>query len=215
MRRQLIGLLLVATLALLGDAGASRVAAAERTAVVQLDVTIPVRGVEAVGTLALSYDDATGDGRWEFSGDVAGQPAAASGALAFREGNDGTLAVTIRSIDRWEVATGAPTLPATLTLRGADGSVLIGYDGPTVDVFAIPFDLSPALAIPLEGTWALADAGASATGGELPATGAAPSGDAGERVRAGTLLVGAGLLLVALGLAALVMRSRRSAVPHG
>lgn len=185
--------------------------AAERTAVFQIAATIPIRGEQAVGTLTLTYDDSTGRGVWTFDGTIAGQPASASGGLAYQSiADDQEFSLTATSVETWNMPFGQPPPPLTISLEYEGGMASLAYDGPSVDVFGIPFALSPSPTVPLEGVFTLSDV---STGGgtpdeELPNTGSTPSTFSWRSLAAGGLATFGGMML--LGAAVLTRLRQRS-----
>ena len=154
---------------LLGAVSAIPAAAAERTAVFQANVTIPVFDAAALGTLTLIYDDVTGEGTWDFQGTIAGTPAfasgkgvfdtaTASGVRALADISQTTMQLTMTQIDRWNMPGFSPYTPRTATARAVGELVYVDYQGRSLGVVGIPLAFNPPLELPIEGTYIVTDA---------------------------------------------------------
>jgi hypothetical protein len=153
--------------------------AAERTAVFQANLTIPITGERAIGTLTITYDDESGNGTWSFLGTLEGEPASASGdgTVIVRENAAGetVLSLTMTAVDAWVVPGIDEHVPRSATVRMAGSLAYVNYDGPVFDLFGIPVAIEPRLSIPVEGVYVLSDpSSGDQVVTEIPATGVGP-----------------------------------------
>lgn len=177
---------------LLGAVAATPASAAERTAVFQLNVNVPVFNVAAIGTLTVVYDDESGNGTWTFQGTVDGQPAYASGTGTFDTSSASgirsmagfaqtTAQLTMTGIDNWQVPRFSAYTPRTATIRTVGELAYVDYQGRELSVTGVPLAMNPPLSFPVEGNFVVTDAG---SGQEpvtvLPGTGAGPVSSAGS-----------------------------------
>jgi hypothetical protein len=210
---------IVACVALLVGLAGMPAAAAERTVVMQADFTVPILGARALGTMTVVYDDATGAGTWQFQGTLDGKPAAARGAGTFdvvqSSGDDVTFTFVMTSADEWQVPGVDHHVPRTAALRSAGNMAYLQYDGPVIDLFAIPVRVEPPLSVPVEGMYVLTNAQA----GEqpivtIPGTGVGPRGT--PLLTAGLVLLVASVATALLCLAAGLLRHpAHPATPRG
>jgi hypothetical protein len=193
---------------LIGQVSAS---AEERTAIVQLSITVPVSGVNAFGVLTLDYDDTDGAGTWTFEGTIDQQPANGSGAMVYRSADTGGSAtpttlsgfsVELVSVDQWDSTANPPAVPLTVTVQPAGDVAAVSLDGPGADLFGIPFTFTPAPTTPLSGNYTMSNVGAVVPDESetLPPTGAAEDAGSGSPLLFASVLGGLGvLMLVAAG----------------
>ncbi|HUG17082.1 MAG TPA: hypothetical protein VMM78_18900 [Thermomicrobiales bacterium] len=184
----IVGLLAVATV--------EPTLAAERTAVFQSDLTVPILGTRSVGVLTVNYDDVTGEGSWVYEGTIDGEPASASGRgdsvveAGGGQGAESSFQLTMTSIDTWQMPGLEPDVPREATIRSSGSMAYVNYQGPVFSLLAIPVAIDPPLAFPIEGVYVLTNAGSGDEAvTEIPRTGVGPDGGAG---------IGSGLLTASL-----------------
>jgi len=187
--------------------------AREQSATIQVAVTIPTRGVDALGVLTLMYDDADGEGTWKFDGSIAGEPASAAGAMLYEDDSmtgsvgatpvaSGAFKLTVTSIDSWNFPLGQPDTPVMVNIRTAGDIATLSYEVAGAAVFGVPYRLSPAGPLPLAGQYTLADLDATVAPEPeetLPATGQSDATGLNppQALAVGFAFVGVVLLLVA------------------
>lgn len=167
------GIVVALMLGLLSVMRPAAVSAAEQTAVFQVSITIPVRGIPALGSLTLVYDDASGIGTWAFDGTIDGQPASASGSMTIgQSAGSQRIELTEIAVDEWTLPLNRPEIVFSIGMRFDDGAAFMTYRGPGADLFSIPFELAPTPVVPISGAFILADVGSTdAPVDELPSTG--------------------------------------------
>lgn len=202
---------LAAVVAVFSLFAAAPASADERTIVFQANLTVPIVGTTALGTLTSTFDDVTHEGTWSFQGTINGQFAQSSGTgySTLTDGATPTLTVVMTSIDSWQMpGIGRLATPASATIRFVGELAYVSF-GPAVGV---PVAVSPDISFPLtSGTYVLTNAGAGEQGvGTLPNTGDSASGSIRSMdVALGTAAVVVGLGLVAGLAAALTLRNRQ------
>jgi hypothetical protein len=221
-RRMIAAMLLVGLLAILTIAPAS---AATRTATFQVNLTVPLYGTQAIGTLTMTYDDVTGEGTWQFQGTIGGQLAQASGeGVCIIQSASGvrrlaSLAQTevllrITTIETWNMPGFSPYVPREATVSAVGELAYVNYDGRSFDVFGVPIAFEPPLAFPVEGTYVVTDPASGQQPVEtLPSTGVGP-GDSSSMFGdiAPLLLPVAGGLLALASVVVFGKRPRAAAV---
>jgi hypothetical protein len=186
--------------------------AAERTAVFQSDLTVPVLGTQSIGVLTVIYDEVTGEGAWTYDGTMNGQPANASGrgtsVVSSGSGQSGesSFQLTMTSIESWNMPGFDPDVPRFAVVRSSGGVAYVNYGGPVFSLFAIPVAIDPPLSFPIEGVFVLTNAGSGDDAVEvIPHTGLGPDG--GIAARIDTMTRAMIMVLVALLLAVLFLGS--------
>lgn len=184
--------------------------AAERTAVFQANLTVPILGTQSIGVLTVVYDDTTGEGSWTFDGTIDGQPASASGRGvsvvdgSAAPGEESRFSLTMTAIETWDMSGFDPVVPRTATIRSAGALAYVNYDGPVFSLLAIPVAIDPSLQFPIEGVYVLTNAGSGDDMvEEIPRTGVGPTSGSGsgfEMLIVALLIIAAGLMAMTLSI---------------
>lgn len=213
--RLLVVMVLVGALSALSAAPAL---AAQRTATFQVNLTVPVIGATALGTLTVTYDDVTGQGSWQFQGTINGVLAQASGTgtyvITSASGIRGLasaaqtgLTLGIDSIDTWNMPGIARVEGRSASLTVAGNLAYVTYHGPSYTVTGVPIAVSPAISFPLEGSYTLMN---PATGEQpvttLPNTGVAPDGVSLDSSPFASIVILMAALIIAFGVMSLAGR---------
>lgn len=199
-------------LGLLSALPVSPALAEEQTLVFQANLTIPIVGHTALGTLTTTFDDESLEGTWSFQGTINGQfaYAAGDGYSELSNGNPRVLTVVMTSIESWQMpGLGPPAMPAKATIRFTGALAYVSF-GP---VIGIPVSISPEMAFPLtSGTYVLTNPASGEKGiGTLPNTGESAGGFVSSNLSSITPLaiLGMASILTLTGIAMFAVRQPR------